>query len=119
MGLRFSEQPNLFGKPDFKISGTQLVVFCDSSFWHGRHMVIVERARFGRNEKLWVEKLYRNIARDREVNQVLRMQGWIVLRFWDTDIIQQPQKVADVIIAHLGSLRDEPLPVVRERSEVG
>ena len=35
-----------------------------------------------------LKKIQRNINRDYEVEQEIRAQGWIVLRFWGKDIKQ-------------------------------
>lgn len=32
------------------------------------------------------KKLARNVERDKEVNDQLTQQGWLVLRFWESDI---------------------------------
>jgi DNA mismatch endonuclease (patch repair protein) len=31
-------------------------------------------------------KMQRNVARDDHVNEALRAAGWIVLRFWESDV---------------------------------
>jgi len=60
-------------------------VFCDSEFWHGKYF---KENRYipKTNKKFWIEKLERNIERDKTVNINLKKKGWIVLRFWETDI---------------------------------
>lgn len=94
MGLRCNEQPPLYGNPDFRIRGTNVLVFCDSEFWHGRAIREKKKLpRFHYNKKLWTEKLLTNIKRDRKVNQRLRKAGWKVLRFWDKDILKCEGKI--------------------------
>jgi len=34
-GIKYQGQPKLFGKPDFRVKDTKVLIFCDSSFWHG------------------------------------------------------------------------------------
>ena len=38
------------------------------------------------NGSFWSKKLKRNIERDKEVNQALLEKGWLVLRYWDSDV---------------------------------
>ena len=38
------------------------------------------------NTDYWNEKIKRNIERDLENTILLRDNGWIVLRFWESDI---------------------------------
>lgn len=94
-GIRFRSHPKYFGNPDFRILGARILVFCDSSFWHGRWLGTSKAERFHENLEFWQAKLTINRTRDRRVSRELRKQGWIVLRFWDDDIIQRPGRVAD------------------------
>ena len=89
-GFRYRSQPPNYGKPDFRIPHTSVLIFCDSSFWHGRRLA---RNRFSKNEAFWVAKLRYNRSRDLTVSRVLRQRGWAVLRFWDDDIMNRPDKV--------------------------
>ena len=75
-------QPKLFGKPDFLVP-PNILVFCDSSFWHGRDW---KKLSLKLKEGYWREHIRKNRVRDRKVNAELKKQGYIVLRFWDKDI---------------------------------
>lgn len=97
-GLHYRSQPKIFGKPDFRIVNSKILIFCDSSFWHGRRKNELTGKAFSRNKKLWVEKLKRNKERAVKVNKHLRNRGWIVLRFWDDEINKQPKKVTEQIL---------------------
>ena len=46
-------------------------------------------------------KIERNIERDKEVNEALEAEGWIVLRFWGKEIKKDAGHCADLIIAAL------------------
>jgi DNA mismatch endonuclease (patch repair protein) len=91
--IRYHRQPDLWGNPDFRIRDTNVLIFCDSSFWHGRRGKEVSGKAFKRNRALWVEKLTKNRLRDERNNRALRRAGWSVWRFWDTDILKKPEKV--------------------------
>jgi DNA mismatch endonuclease, patch repair protein len=89
-GIQFRSQPLHFGKPDFWIVGTRILLFCDSSFWHGRSF---KATQFSRNRELWVTKMRKNVQRDKAVTRRLRRLGWKVLRFWDNEIVDKPEEV--------------------------
>jgi DNA mismatch endonuclease (patch repair protein) len=91
--IKYQRQPELRGKPDFGIQGTNVLIFCDSSFWHGKREKEVSGKAFKRNRALWVEKLTKNKKRDERNNRTLRRAGWSVWRFWDSDILRHPDKV--------------------------
>jgi|RifOxyD2_1024036.scaffolds.fasta_scaffold21042_1 DNA mismatch endonuclease (patch repair protein) len=38
------------------------------------------------NTEYWIEKFERNIKRDNEVNARLETNGWVVLRFFESEI---------------------------------
>lgn len=93
-GLRYRKQyKRLPGRPDFVFVSARVAVFCDSSFWHGRHWE-TRRDDFKSNRDFWWPKIERNIARDLFVNAELEQLGWAVLRFWDDDISRAPDKCA-------------------------
>lgn len=96
--IRFRSQPKIIGNPDFRILGTRIVVFCDSSFWHGRRHNMRTTETFHKNIEYWHAKLQRNRSRDRRVSRELRKRGWIVLRFWDEVILKRPRRVASRIL---------------------
>ena len=84
-GLRYRKNcKDVFGKPDFCFKGKKIAIFCDSEFWHGKKFL--EGERFKTNADFWEEKIKRNIERDKIVNETLKKEGWIVLRFWGRDI---------------------------------
>ena len=91
--VKFDKQPNLLGKPDFRIIGTKVLIFCDSSFWHGRRESEVSGEAFKKNREFWTNKLAENRRRDQRTNRKLRKDGWSVHRFWDSDILNKPDKV--------------------------
>jgi len=93
LGVRFERQPDIQGHPDFHIAGARVLLFCDSSFWHGRRDRDRSGASFGRNQAFWSGKLIANRLRDQRTNRRLRRAGWTVLRFWDSDIFKNPDGV--------------------------
>jgi len=91
--VRYEKQPHLTEHPDFRIKGTNVLIFCDSSFWHGRRLSEITGEAFKKNRELWVKKLTENKKRDKRYNRALRKRGWLVQRFWDTDVLKRHDKV--------------------------
>jgi DNA mismatch endonuclease Vsr len=73
------------------------VVFCDGDFWHGKNY----KKEHSNYEPFWVEKIKRNIDRDKLVNKTLRKDGWRVLRFWKSDILKNLKGCIDKIESEL------------------
>jgi DNA mismatch endonuclease (patch repair protein) len=85
-GIRYRKNyRKLPGTPDIAITKHGIAVFCDGDFWHGRDWATVKR-KLKSNREYWVEKIERNIRRDRETNNRLCSMGWTVVRFWGSDI---------------------------------
>ena len=97
LGVDFEKQPKIIGKPDFRLSNTKILIFCDSSFWHGRHQKDLGGKSFKRNKAFWVKKLRTNKVRDKRVNLKLKKAGWKTLRFWDTTLKKTPKRVLEKI----------------------
>lgn len=80
----------IFGKPDFVFPRAKVAVFVDGCFWHGHP----RKCRVPQsNREYWLEKIDRNIARDRLVTRTLKDKGWKVIRIWE-DMILKPSTVA-------------------------
>ena len=97
-GIRYQKNSSkVFGHPDIVFMRKKVAVFCDSEFWHGYNWEH-KKNDIKTNRDFWIKKIERNIERDKEVNDYLRSQGWIVLRFWGKEIEKDPEHcVADII----------------------
>ncbi len=96
-GLRFRKNvTSIIGKPDIAIKKYKIAVFADSEFWHGKNWK-QKKHEHKSNQAFWHQKIERNIRRDLEVNDELEKQGWIVIRFWGKEILQNPEKCADEV----------------------
>lgn len=85
-GLRYRKNvKSVYGHPDIAFIGKKIAVFCDSEFWHGYDWEN-RKNDFKVRQDFWIPKIERNMARDKEVNEKLKEDGWIVLRFWGKDI---------------------------------
>lgn len=96
-GLRYQKNSKkVFGKPDIVFIGKKVAVFCDSEFWHGYDWDNKKQEIKSRRE-FWIPKIERNMQRDIEVNERLKTEDWIVLRFWGNDIKKNLTVCADKI----------------------
>lgn len=96
-GIRYRKNVRkVFGNPDITFIGLKIAVFCDSEFWHGYDWEN-RKNDFKSNTDFWIPKIERNMERDKEVNEHLRSEGWIVLRFWGNEIKKNAQECADKI----------------------
>ena len=96
-GLRYRKNvKSVYGKPDIAFIGKKIAVFCDSEFWHGYAWEIAQD-EFQSRRDFWIPKIERNMQRDQEVNEKLRGDGWIVLRFWGKQIKRDVVACADEI----------------------
>jgi DNA mismatch endonuclease (patch repair protein) len=89
--FRVKKHPKMFGSPDFVFPRMKIAIFCDSHFWHGYRWKTKQK-EIRRNRAFWVSKILGNMRRDRVVNRRLRREGWIVLRFWEHQIMQSPEE---------------------------
>ncbi|MDO8513380.1 MAG: very short patch repair endonuclease [bacterium] len=85
-GLRYRiHDKRVHGKPDIIFFKKKIAVFVDGDWWHGRNFES-EKEKYS---MFWCEKIMQNIKRDQKVNNILREEGWKVLRFWQKDIEKQ------------------------------
>lgn len=87
----------VFGHPDICIQKLKIAIFCDSEFWHGYHFE-ENKAKIHSNLSYWIPKIERNIARDKEVNETLEGQGYLVLRYWGKEIEKALERVLAEIL---------------------
>jgi DNA mismatch endonuclease (patch repair protein) len=58
----------------------KVAVFVDGCFWHS----CPDHGTRPKADALWwMEKLQRNVDRDRETDEFLILQGWTVVRVWE------------------------------------
>lgn len=65
---------------DLVFTKVKIAVFLDGCFWHGcpeHHTVAVTNARF------WADKVEKNVARDRDTDELLSAAGWTSVRIWE------------------------------------
>lgn len=86
-GVRYRKNYNaLPGKPDIALTRQKIAIFVDGDFWHARGHQGNPGEQVAANKEFWCKKLARNVERDKEVTDELTELGWLVLRFWESDI---------------------------------
>lgn len=96
---------DLPGRPDIVFTRARLAIFCDGDFWHGKDWPRrKEKLARGSNPGYWIAKIERNMERDLGVSAQLRDAGWIVLRFWESEIRKDLDNVCELIVDILDSM---------------
>ena len=73
----------VFGTPDLTFKKLRIAIFVDGEFFHGFNWE-ERKYKIQTNQDFWIKKIEKNIQRDKNVNQKLLADGWIVIRFWST-----------------------------------
>ena len=96
-GIRYRiDYGKLPGRPDIAVTSKRIAIFCDSEFWHGRNWE-EKKEKIKTNREYWIPKIERNIARDKQNNKKLLETGWVVLRFWEPEILRSIESVCEKI----------------------
>lgn len=90
---------DLPGKPDIVITRYRIAIFCDGDFFHGRNWEsdLQNRLTKSNNSQYWTEKIHKNMEHDHDADAELNGMGWVVLRFWGTDIIKNTEACVSTI----------------------
>jgi DNA mismatch endonuclease, patch repair protein len=82
--IRHKMHPDLAGKPDALLVESGTVIFVDGCFWH--HCP-VHGAIPATNELYWIAKIKNNVYRDKKNSQILKKEGYRVIRLWECEIM--------------------------------
>lgn len=86
-GIRYRKNyRGLPGTPDIALTRERIAIFVDGDFWHARNHQNNPGEQVRSNKEYWKKHLGRNVERDKEVNDALTEEGWLVLRFWESEI---------------------------------
>jgi len=99
LGYRYRKNYNkLPGKPDIVFIKQKVAIFLDSCFWHmcPYHFIPPKS-----NKIYWIPKLQRNKIRAKEVNKILKKNGWKVLRIWEHKIKKDFIKTIKIVLQNL------------------
>jgi DNA mismatch endonuclease (patch repair protein) len=116
LGLRYRKYvKDLPGNPDIVFSKSRVVVFVDGDYWHARELVdgsgSALRRRLRRlpeaSRKYWLTKFRRRVQRDRDVTQLLREDGWTVVRMWESDVRRNFSRAVRLIVSEIERARSK------------
>jgi DNA (cytosine-5)-methyltransferase 1 len=99
------------GKPDFVFAARKVAVFCDGDFWHGYNWEAAKE-EIHSNQAFWIQKIEKNMNRDRRVNSALKEQGWTIFRFWGHDIKKSLSACVDLVEKQLRTIPDIPYKTI-------
>lgn len=88
------------GSPDIAITKFRIVVFVDGEFWHGFDWDN-RKAKLKSNRDYWIAKIEENIDRDYRNNALLEDMGWIVLHFWEKDVLKNLENCIEKILVEI------------------
>lgn len=81
-GLAFRVQDaSLPGRPDFVVDEYRCVIFTHGCFWHHHHCYLFKVP--ATRTEFWLEKIGKNVERDRRDISRLQELGWRVLIVWE------------------------------------
>lgn len=106
-GIRYRKHyGKLPGTPDIVIVRSRLAIFLDGDFWHGngwRLRGLPDLAsQFPNRTDYWVKKITRNIERDKRVTDELTQSGWQVIRFWESEVLQDVEACVRRVLQSIG-----------------
>ncbi|TAI47478.1 very short patch repair endonuclease [Flagellimonas allohymeniacidonis] len=104
-GYRYRvDYKKLIGKPDVALKKYRTVIFIDGEFWHG-HNWVERKQKIKSNREFWIPKIERNMQRDEEVNVQLKVLGYTVFRFWESEVKKDLEGCLDKVLSHLERIR--------------
>ena len=77
------------GTPDFVFLKEKVAVFIDGCFWHKCPKCYRQPKS---NEKYWSRKVEENQRRDTSGRRKLRGEGWHVMRIWEHELKETPER---------------------------
>ncbi len=97
LGFRFRlHDRSLPGHPDLKLTKHRAVVFVHGCYWH-RHSGCRYATTPATNREFWLDKLERNVERDREYMRELSDLGWRVAIVWECALRPRNRAITDPV----------------------
>lgn len=86
IGFRYRLHPRkIAGHPDIANAKRRKAIFLHGCFWHRHDCPSGQRTPKSR-VAFWEQKFKRNVNRDREVQRLLRAEGWRTLIVWECEL---------------------------------
>ena len=101
-GIRYRKNYAVLpGKPDIALTRYKIAIFVDGDFWHARGHQDSPGEQVASNKEYWQKKLRNNVERDKAVNDILTEDGWLVLRFWSSDVMKHLDECINQILQYI------------------
>ena len=101
-GIRYRKNyAALPGKTDIALTRYKIAIFVDGDFWHARGHQDSPGEQVASNKEYWQKKLRNNVERDKAVNDILTEDGWLVLRFWSSDVMKHLDESINQILQYI------------------
>lgn len=108
-GLRFRKDGLIRGegakaRVDICFTRARVAVFIDGCFWHScpDHCTAPKS-----NLDYWVPKLRANVERDLRVNDAFARAGWVVVRIWEHEPVEEAADRIEAIVRPRPQARDD------------
>lgn len=86
LGHRYRKnRRDVIGQPDLAFIGRKRAIFLHGCFWH-RHDCASGRRAPKSKTAFWTDKFERNVQRDAQVRQKLKIAGWRTLVVWECEL---------------------------------
>lgn len=103
LGLRYRKNwRNLPGSPDIALTRQKIAIFVDGDFWHARGHRDHPGEQVASNQRYWQQHLARNVERDKETDDALTDLGWLVLRFWASEVEHDLDRCVREVVDYCG-----------------
>ena len=92
--IKHTMHPSICGNPDVLLKDFNTLIFIDGCFWHycpiHGHIPTT-------NKDYWDKKISRNIERDKKTTKKLKGKGYIVLRLWECEVMQNDFEIKAIL----------------------
>ena len=102
VGIEFKKHMPILGQPDAFIQ-PNICIFTDGDFWHAnpkpwlKHGI--KKNGFKPNDHIVGKKFAKDAwAYDKRITDTLKKDGYVVLRFWESELETEPEKCLQKII---------------------
>ena len=91
-------EERLPGSPDFVFWKQKIAIFTDGCLWHGCSCRLS-----GVRDPQFIQQITAQKAKDEIVHKTLKVNGWIVLRYWEHEINRNMSRIGNEIYRALKS----------------
>lgn len=94
--IRHRMHPKMRGNPDIILLDSRTIVFIHGCFWHGCR--VCRRKMPQTNIAYWVNKIRKNVIRDKSNERALRRMGYRVVVVWEHELKNNLENVIERIV---------------------